>query len=233
MNGKDIRRRIEQRVKLVHSSDAGPDTQNIWQTVYGDMMTNLMLFFLMMFALNMVGKDIFEDSARSFKSAVRGEKPEAPKPAAERENPAMNDFFKQFAEKEKDVQMIEQGEGIRLRLPEPVLFDLGKADLKPDAERLLHEFAQGLKNVTYTTVIEGHTDDIPVGKGKYKSNWELSEARAENVLNYLVEREGVPADRLAVAGFGEHWPFVPNDSSLNRALNRRIELLVITDDGKT
>lgn len=229
---KDIARRIAQRVKGLASKQEEIDPNAIWQTVYGDMMTNMMLFFLMMFALNMVGEDIFSSSSDDFKKALTGEKvqqSEELKKAQQKRAEGLKDFFQQFAAKEKDVQLIDKAEGVKLRLPEPVLFDVGQAELKPEAKRLLHEFGSGLKNLPHVVVVEGHTDNVPVGRGPYKSNWELSAARAEAVVNHLIFEEGVPPNQLAVAGFGEHWPFVPNDSPTNRALNRRIELLVITD----
>ncbi len=233
MMEKDIRLRVEKRVGFAFAGEEGTDTTSIWQTVYGDMMTNLMLFFLMMFALNMVGEAQFKKSAKAFREMTEGKKietshlPEVDEPKTE----TLNEFFQRLAEKEKNMQVIEQGEGVRLRLPEPVLFDLGRAELKPEAVALLDEFAKGLKNLPNTIVVEGHTDDIPIRRGPYRSNWELSEARAESVVDHLIA-QGVPPDRLAVAGFGEYWPFVPNDSALNRALNRRIELLVLVDENK-
>ncbi|HRY30061.1 MAG TPA: flagellar motor protein MotB [Elusimicrobiota bacterium] len=217
-------------------AEGGVDTVNVWQTVYGDMMTNLMLFFLMMFSLNMVGKEQFEKSAQAFKNTFSDNEPTLAKPAGDRpakevkEVKDLNQYLSKFVKEEENVEVIEHGEGVRLRLPEPVLFDLGSAELKDEAKRVLGEIAKGLKNLPNRVVVEGHTDDIPIGRGPYKSNWELSEARAENVANYLIYEEGVPPERVAVAGFGEFWPFVVNDSDLNRALNRRIELLVIADE---
>jgi chemotaxis protein MotB len=226
---KDIRRRIAERAGAAGAGNE-PDTTNIWQTVYGDMMTNLMLFFLMMFCLNLVGQDHFQKVAKVFKDAVEGKPVEGLQSVLEDIPKAqtMNEFFQKFADRE-NMQIIEQGEGIRLRLPEPVLFDSGEAELKSAAKLLLTEFGAGLKNLPNTLVVEGHTDNVPIRGGRYRSNWELSEARAESVVNYLIA-QGVPPHRLAVAGFGEFWPFVPNDSDINRALNRRIELLVLHEE---
>jgi flagellar motor protein MotB len=95
---KDIRRRVEGRVKLSVSRD---ESLSIWQTVYGDMMTNLMLFFLMMFALNVVGEDLFHQSAESFKNAIRGNREPAAPLVSARKQRALNDFFKRFAEQRK------------------------------------------------------------------------------------------------------------------------------------
>lgn len=201
----------------------------IWMTVYSDMMTNLMLFFLMMFAFNLVGENYSKKAAEAFKKTIQGDQA-APAESAPAQD--LDEFFRRLARTDAVEVIRQEGEGVRLRLPEPVLFDLGSAELKPQAGAVLHEIAAGLKNLPNLIVVEGHTDDLPVVRGPYKSNWELSEARAENVVDYLVAREGLPAKRLAVAGYGEYWPFTSNDSDLNRALNRRIELLVINDEKK-
>ncbi|MBI4396559.1 MAG: flagellar motor protein MotB [Elusimicrobia bacterium] len=202
-------------------------------TVYSDMMTNLMLFFLMMFAFNLAGEVVTKRASEAFQKVIQGQEDSAPSTDGDAPPQNLDDFFRELGEKEKDLQVIRQGEGMRLRLPEPVLFDLGKADLKPEAMGILHEIALGLSHFPNTIVVEGHTDDIPIRRGSYQSNWELSEARAESVMNHLVHGEGIHPDRMAVAGYGEYWPFAPNDSDINRALNRRIELLVILDDKKS
>lgn len=202
----------------------------VWQTIYSDMMTNLMLFFLMLFALNLVGEIHYKEAAKAFKEAITGEFKEMTDIPVQKQEEQLAQFFKEVENINKDLKIIEYGEGVRLRFPEPILFDSGKAELKPEAEYVLHELAEGLKKLDNVIVVEGHTDNVPVRRGPYRSNWELSVARAESVVNYLIGVEGIKSKRLAVAGYGEFWPFVPNDSDLNRALNRRIEMLVIVDE---
>jgi len=228
MDNPDIRSRIEKRIG---GFKAGGDTGNvhIWMTVYSDMMTNLMLFFLMMFAMGMAGETHFQLASDSFKKSIAGQKF---KDVQAVKAPTVKDFFREYKQTQKDVQVIEQGEGVRLRLPEPVLFDLGQAALKPAAALALHDIAKGLAKFPNMIVVEGHTDNLPIKHGPFKSNWELSEARAENVVNHLVQVEGIPPHRLAVAGFGEFWPFVPNETPEKRALNRRIDILVLIDEKK-
>jgi chemotaxis protein MotB len=73
--------------------------------------------------------------------------------------------------------------------------------------------------------VEGHTDNLPIETVEFKSNWELSAARAANFVRYL-EDKGADPQRLAVIGYGPHRPLAPNDSDENRSLNRRIEILL-------
>jgi len=74
-------------------------------------------------------------------------------------------------------------------------------------------------------VIEGHTDAVPLSKSPYRSNWELSVARSNSVIERLVA-DGVPAARLVASGYGEHRPAAGNDTPAGRARNRRVEILI-------
>jgi chemotaxis protein MotB len=118
-------------------------------------------------------------------------------------------------------------EEIVINLPSPVLFDLGKAELKDEAKAVLHEVAQSLKLMNNDIVVEGHTDNLPIYGGKYKSNWELSAARAFAVRDYLITYEGINERRISCVGYGEYRPIAPNDTEENRAKNRRIEIKII------
>jgi chemotaxis protein MotB len=76
-------------------------------------------------------------------------------------------------------------------------------------------------------IVEGHTDNIPIRGKKYESNWELSAIRAENVVRYLVHKEGFPPELFAVAGYGEFRPVADNNTESGRKKNRRIELVIL------
>jgi chemotaxis protein MotB len=205
----------------------------IWMTVYSDMVTNLMLFFLLMFALNLAGETHVRQAVQAIQETFTAAPVAAPKSSESAAQQPLDDMLRQLARARQGVQVVRQGEGVYLRLPEPVLFDRGSAELKPEAAPFLKEIAAGLQKLPNTVVVEGHTDNVPVVRGPYRSNWELSAARAESVVDHWIRREGLAPERLAVAGYGEHRPFVPNDSDLNRALNRRIEILVILDEPQT
>lgn len=104
-----------------------------------------------------------------------------------------------------------------------VHFDLNSATIRSDAYQLLNEYAKALKSDSLgdaVVIVAGHTDDL--GSGDY--NLRLSIARAEAVKSYLVSR-GVDAKRLVVKGYGENYPIAPNNTSANRALNRRSEFI--------
>lgn len=113
-----------------------------------------------------------------------------------------------------------------------VLFDVGKADIKPEASPLLNALGTPLRNIGNDVVVEGHTDSTPLrGAGPFPTNWELSTARATSVLRYLVEREGVPATKIGALGYGQERPVASNNDRTGQSLNRRVEVVVLSNVG--
>jgi chemotaxis protein MotB len=108
-----------------------------------------------------------------------------------------------------------------------VLFDLGKADLRPEGRAVLDGLASALKEVPNDIAVEGHTDNRPISGFPFPSNWELSTARATSVLRYLVDDKGLDRKRISAAGYGEERPVVPNDTPAHQAQNRRVEIVVL------
>ena len=119
------------------------------------------------------------------------------------------------------------GEGLVMRLSEHALFDLGAADISVDALPLLDKIGAVISKTDYLIRIEGHTDDLPIQTALFPSNWELSTARAVNVLRYFIKNHNIDPQRLAAEGFGEFHPLVVNDSPENRAKNRRVEIIFV------
>ncbi len=128
----------------------------------------------------------------------------------------------------KDIKIV----GDRFVFQSEVLFGSGSADLSAPGEDRLEGLAKTLKDimtkipvrVSWVLRVDGHTDKRPI-RGRYKSNWELSAARAISVVKFLIE-EGIPARRLVAAGFGEQHPVAKGDSKKAYARNRRIEFKI-------
>jgi chemotaxis protein MotB len=114
-----------------------------------------------------------------------------------------------------------------MRLNDRALFDLGAAEVSAGAKKLLHHIGDIIAKTDYQIRIEGHTDDLPIRTVRYPSNWELSTARAVNVLRVLQQHSGIEPRRLSAVGFGEYQPLFPNDSPAHRARNRRVEIIFI------
>lgn len=126
-----------------------------------------------------------------------------------------------------DIEMTEDARGLVLSLPDTATFSSGSADLTPDAKALLTRIAGALRSTDVRIRIEGHTDDEAIRGGRYRSNWELSTARASAVVVFLVTEAGYEPRRLSAAGYGEFHPKRPNDDPAARALNRRVDVVVI------
>ena len=134
---------------------------------------------------------------------------------------------KEIADKEVKVEMLERG--LVITFVSEVLFDSGKAKLRAESLGKLNKVA----SVLQTTVkdlnvgIEGHTDNVPIKYSGWKSNWELSSARAMSVLHHMVDQEGVEPHRLSATGYGEYHPVASNDAKEGRQKNRRVEIVIL------
>ncbi|MCC7010616.1 MAG: OmpA family protein [Acidobacteria bacterium] len=117
--------------------------------------------------------------------------------------------------------------GVVLSLVEAGSFPPGRAELTPAARRVMRIVGEALRRVPNGVRVEGHTDDDPVQNGLFRSNWELSTARATHVLRFLVEDVGLEPSRLSAAGYAEFRPRTPNDSPQARARNRRVDVVVL------
>jgi chemotaxis protein MotB len=123
---------------------------------------------------------------------------------------------------------------LTVNLVDRILFDSGKAEIKEDGRQVLNKVGSILNTVTDKNIrIEGHTDNKPITGdllSKYPSNWELSTARATAVARYLQDHAKVDPAHLVAAGYGEYHPVAANDTPENRALNRRIEIVLVPRD---
>ena len=211
----------------------------LWAVTYGDLMSYLMIFFLVLFSFSIAKSDKaksrkYEESLANIQQAFGGSQTTQQLERAKmRENEeAMESNLKESMatnDLSKLVQIQSNERKVKLVLTEGVLFSSGRADLKEPARRVLAPIAAELKKVPNDIIIEGHTDDVPIKKGKYTSNWELSMARAYSVLQFFQE-QGISAKHLAGIGYGEHRPVGDNANAEGRAKNRRIEISLMKTD---
>ena len=118
--------------------------------------------------------------------------------------------------------------GLVVYVTDRVLFESGSAYLQWDGRRVLDQLALAIAPIDNPVIVEGHTDNVPIKRGGlYPSNWELSTARATQVLRWMVEGRGLPTVRFSAAGYADTHPRVPNDTSAHRAMNRRVEIVVV------
>lgn len=134
--------------------------------------------------------------------------------------------------KRGDVRLTQSEGRIQVDLVDKVLFDSAQADVSPRGEEVLTRLGAILKGVEDRQIqISGHTDDAPITlpdlKAKFATNWELSTARAVNVVRFLTEKAQVKPGRLLAAGYGQYRPIGTNATPRGRAANRRIEILLL------
>ncbi|MFB0527221.1 MAG: flagellar motor protein MotB [bacterium] len=211
---------IERERKAMRRRGRSP----IWLTIYSDLMTNLMLFFLMLFGTSRMATEVQKTIYKSIRAQFSREED-----IFEKEEDAIKKMLTYVEERRlrgfATVKVSEQR--VKIMLADPVLFDLGESELKPSAIAILRQVAKLLEEIPNAVLVEGHTDDRPVIGDKFRSNWELSTARAFSVIRYFIEDENITPERLSAVGYGEYRPLYPNDTEENRAKNRRIEINIV------
>lgn len=133
----------------------------------------------------------------------------------------------EIRDKQVGLQMMKKG--LVVTVVGDVLFDSGKDKIRPEAYGILDKISDVLReNIPQFNVgIEGHTDNQPIKFSGWKSNWELSSARALSVLHYMVDEKGISPERVSAIGYGEHRPVASNDTEEARQLNRRVEIVIL------
>ncbi|WP_027329335.1 MotB family protein [Marinimicrobium agarilyticum] len=124
------------------------------------------------------------------------------------------------------IEIETQGRQIIIRIREQGSFRSGSAELAEDYYDVLDEIQAVLMLQSGGIKVQGHTDDIPINSPRFRSNWELSAARAVSVAHRLMEGDYIDEDRFQVTGFADTRPLAPNDSAANRARNRRVEVVI-------
>lgn len=201
-----------------------PEDNPLWLVVLADMMTNLMLFFLVMYAMTLQKPEARAQLVRSFDASAVVEDP--PVPQAPPRDVFSQDVFPQVQALFEDATL--EARVIRVRLRDRLLFPTARAELSSEAGEPLARLAALLRQMPNAVIVEGHTDDVPLAVSPYKSNWELSVARSYSVIERLTGA-GVAPERLVASGYGEHRPLVPNADAESRARNRRVEILILRD----
>ena len=125
---------------------------------------------------------------------------------------------------------------LTINMVDRVLFDSGQAQVKPAGVQVLKQVADVLNKITDKQIrIEGHTDNVPIStklQGRFKTNWELSTARATTVVRFLIDHGGVDRQYLSAVGYADTHPLASNDTDEGRSSNRRIEIVLYPKDLK-
>lgn len=219
--------------KVVAPPASAAEDNPLWLIVLCDLMTNLMLFFLVLYSFSLRSEEEQAQAMLEMQRTMRGEVIVRPKKievfaALLEQRAAALAILKEFEKAGlRELTEVDVGESrIRIRLAAPVLFRSGQATLRPASRRRLRALAGLLRSVPSPILVEGHTDDLPLRAGPYRSNWELSAARAASVIAQLSSDFRIPESRFVAAGYGEFRPVADNATAAGRARNRRIEILL-------
>lgn len=221
-----------------------PENHERWLITYADMITLLMVFFIVLYASSIVDSNKFKSLASSLQQAfnvdvLEGfdlETTSADPAAAE----ALVSALKQDVESLQgeldalrgpglsrgDIAVEVNREGILISIYGNLLFDSGKASINYEALDVLQHVARVIATKPYPIRVEGHTDNIPIETQLYPSNWELSTARATAVVRYLID-SGISPLRVQAVGYGETRPLTENLNRDQRARNRRVDIQLI------
>ena len=127
----------------------------------------------------------------------------------------------------REVALRSEPDGLVVSLREIGFFDSGSAEIKPGARNAFGRVAEVLQEHACAVRIEGHTDTVPIHTAQFASNWELSTARATEIVKLLVEQYRFPAERLSAAGYAEFHPVADNATAEGRQLNRRVDVVIV------
>jgi chemotaxis protein MotB len=129
--------------------------------------------------------------------------------------------------KRKEIAMHREPDGLVISLHEAGFFESGSAQIKSTSQGAFDRIASMLRERDYRLRIEGHTDDAPIHNSQFPSNWELSTSRATEIVRLLIVREGFGPARLSAAGYAEYYPVATNLTTEGRAMNRRVDIVII------
>lgn len=201
-----------------------------WLLVYLDVMTLLLVLFIVL--LSFADPDPDPQPPQPVPGfllpsplAVPGDLPSAPAPANDGLSAGDGTAMEAPDVSSDRVTVIRESDRVSLRIRDSLLFDSGEASLTGEGLGLLDELVPVLAEHDGAISVEGHTDDRPIATDAFPSNWELSTARATEVVRYL-DAAGVPAERMRAVGRADTDPVAPNANAPGRAANRRVDLIL-------
>lgn len=228
------------RKKQKSASGPFPGHAGGWEIVYTGFVLILLSFFIMLTSFASLEKSKITRFAKSFSNSVSvfsgGRSLEQGETMingdalmVDKEDPMAQLFetVHDLSQRSGLEQIVIQrsSEGVVMTLADKILFESGAATLSESAYPILTGITSIIKKIKVPVEIEGHTDDLPIHTVEYPSNWELSTARAVNVLRYMTEKQQVDKHLLSAVGLSEYHPVVPNISIENRNRNRRVEII--------
>jgi len=242
----------------MHRRNEIEDNENSdrWLLTYADLITLLLAFFIVMYSMSRIDAEKFDAIKSQLTGILKGAGTVAEEGStndgpgagllkvgelqmlrqriAEKfrlqqvsGSPANGTVFDRKLSEAVEVSVNERGMTIRIK--DNVLFESGRATLRTEAREVLALVGGEVQGISNHICVEGHTDNHAIKTKTYPSNWELSTARATNVVRYLVEERGFKPQRISARGYGEFRPLVSNVTREGRAKNRRVDIVILSD----
>ncbi len=227
-----------------------------WMCTFSDLVTLLMCFFVLLFAMSTTQQETYKELVQSLRSALGAQAvPQSgtregltmhPVPSEEPSDNQQIDELGGMIEKEMEdivseirelvlfnklggeVSVTKNEDGVVITMSDLLLFAEGGTKLSDKGLDILKKVAAVLSKLAYHVKIKGHTDSSPISSNQYPSNWELSSARASTVVRHLVDN-GVPPFYISAEGYAQYHPVATNDTAAGRARNRRVEIVYERD----
>ena len=229
-------------------ADAGEEEgAPAWVVTFGDLMSLLLCFFVLMLSFSEMDRKKYRVVSGSLKQAfgVQRKIPvfESPKgqkmiskefdqaiatAKIEEEiiDPLRMELKGKFKDLEDQVEIEMTEKMVTIRLMGEATFDTGKADIRPQFKPLLKKIGALAEKTNGDIIIAGHTDNVPLFGGRFRSNLGLSSARAGSVAEYMLRHSAIEPQRVSTMGFGEFRPLAPNGTPEGRQKNRRVEIII-------
>lgn len=192
-----------------------------WMVSYVDVLTIVLIFFLVAAARGLEVPPV--------RPAVAPKAVPAPAVAAGTEKSRTNLIEAQKSLNEHGLESELDGRGLVISLPQLVLFSPGTDTVTAQALPGIARIAEVLAGIPNDVQLVGHADIVPIHNRRFHSNWDLSMARSQKILELLTGRYGISESRLSIASYGSYRPAAPNDTEDGRASNRRVEIVILNE----
>jgi len=218
----------------------------LWVVTFGDLMSLLMCFFVLLLSFSEMDRNKYRIVSGSMKNAfgIQNKKPVFDSPKGQKMiskefdqaivlvkvqdviNPIERELENEFQEFKKSIEIHANENEVTIRMMGEATFDTGKAKLRKGFLPLLRKIGEVLGKTKGEIIIAGHTDNVPLIGGQFRSNLGLSMARAGSVAEYLLKSTSIDPKKISTMGFGEYRPLDSNDTAEGRTKNRRVEIIV-------
>lgn len=214
-----------------------------WLLTYSDMITLLMIFFIVMYSMSQVDKAKFDAVAQQLSIALGGgsatitqgggqsgllkDMPVPPRSDVDEAEEALQKYIVDNGLGEM-ARVYKDERGMIISLNEGLLFQSGSADIDKDSQVVLAKIANAVKGLKNYVRVEGFTDNVPIKTLRFASNWELASQRAINVSKLMIDN-GLQPEKVSAVSYGEFRPLQPNDSEEHKRLNRRVDIIVVDE----